>query len=139
MSFKTNKIEREGLSIGEEKGGSMSSQRKIAEMMAVIDSWFEMVQQSIIEGGGNPDDGEWFDFDCELCGGPCIIIVHSGNSFSLSPGGECCRSLVEKKKEEIGLKVEAAASAFIYFDSQKRREGPKAFVSRMKQKQSEMS
>lgn len=117
----------------------MSNERKTREMMAVVESWFEWVQQSIRGRGGDPDDGEFFDYDCEVCGGPCVIIVHSGNSFSLSPGGKCCQSLIEKKRKEMGLKIEEEASVSIHFDRQKVREGPKAFIERMKKQQATMS
>lgn len=117
----------------------MSNERKIRETMAVVETWFEWVKGSIIESGGNPDDGEFYDYVCEVCGGPCVVIVHSGDSFSLSPGGKCCQSLIKEKRRDLGLKIEEEASVFINFHHRKVSEGPKAFMARVKKQQAGMS
>lgn len=121
------------------KEDRMSKKEKIDDGITVLKVWLDFVEHSIRERGGNPDDAEWFESDCKICGGPLTIIVYKGDSFNCSTGNECCIASTKRFKEEIGLKVASEVSISLYKDFKSDKEGPNAFMERMRKAREEMS
>lgn len=112
----------------------MGHKRRMKEMMGVVGSFLETVDQAILERGGNPGDADFYEFECEVCGGPGALIVWSGDTFSLILGGKCCTDSLNKLRGELGIKIGGQVSGHFSFDSQKINEGPVAFLERMQSK-----